>query len=312
MHRIDLNLLAHLLAMLHTRSVTRAAARLGVSQPAMSRSLAELRRLFVDPLLVRTRGGMLLTRRAEELVQPLQDWLAQVGTIILPQAVEPSALDRRLRIIASDFAFDATILPAWPRLTEAAPRLAIDILPAIGDPRERLACGEADLAVTTRQKDRHLIHDRLLMREPYVCLVRHGHPLQREAAARELDPGDYRSWPQIRIGAGTDGDILETAGGGRIIASLPGLDAGAALLASSDAVILAPASSARRHCDGTLAELPPAPGLDMHEHWAVWHNRTHSDPTVHWLIEMLAADGGLPAAANDPGAWPADTLTAAE
>ena len=315
MHRIDLNLLAQLCALLQTRSVTLAADRMGISQPAMSRSLAELRRLFGDPLLVRTRGGMLLTQRAEELAQPLQDWLAQVSTIVLPQAVEPAALRRRFRIIASDFALNAIILPALLRISEAAPGLSVDIFPSAGDSRERLAGGEADLAVGTRHKERHLIRDRLLMQEPYVCVVRWGHPLQREAAARDLAAEEYLRWPRISVGAEAACDLLSSPSRVQsampVVARVPSFAAGATLLAGSDAILFAPISSARNCRMDALAHLPAPSVVGAHEHWAIWHNRTHNDPGVRWLIDMLTPDASLLSAANDPEAE-RQTLTAAE
>ena len=98
----DLNLLAHLAALVETGSVTGAARRVGISQPAMSRSLSRLRVLLGDPLLVRTRGGMILTRRAEELAVPLRAWLIQAESFVATPAFEASAIDRPLRLIAGD------------------------------------------------------------------------------------------------------------------------------------------------------------------------------------------------------------------
>ena len=88
----DANLLVTLATLVRTRSVTRTAAQLGTSQPSVSRALRQLRQLLDDPLLVRTGGGMALTRRAEELVDPLQTWLTATGALLEPQAFDPSLL----------------------------------------------------------------------------------------------------------------------------------------------------------------------------------------------------------------------------
>src|SRR5581483_10925386 len=87
---IDLNLLVALDALLSERHVTRAAKRVGLSQPAMSNALGRLRRLFGDELLVRTSTGMMPTPRATELMEPLRQLLRQVG-----------------RVLESDVSFDA-------------------------------------------------------------------------------------------------------------------------------------------------------------------------------------------------------------
>ena len=120
MHQIDLNLLAHLAVLLQTRSVTQAALRVGISQPAMSRSLARLRHLLGDPLLVRTRNGMLPTKRAEELIEPLQQWLTEAGLIVLPPGLEPRRLIRRFRIAASDHGVRTLVAPALAAIMNGA------------------------------------------------------------------------------------------------------------------------------------------------------------------------------------------------
>lgn len=302
MQQIDLNLLGQLAVLLQTRSVTQAAARLGISQPALSRSLAELRRLFGDPLLVRTRGGMLLTRRAEELVKPLQDWLAVAGSLVLPEGLNPARLTRRFRIIAAEPAVTAVLAPALAAILAAAPGVGIDILPQGGDPRERLTAGEADLFLGAPSPDRHLIHDRLLRREELLCVLRNGHPLLAAAATSELRLADLLRWPQVRVAPDPGSDPPPAKGfHRRVLATLPSLVGAGVLLSRSDAVALVPASAARLVKDDPgLAVLPAPAELGVWEHWALWHNRTHRDPAVQWLIDLLARHcQPMPSAAND-------------
>ena len=306
MQQIDLNLLGQLAVLLQTRSVTRAAARLGISQPALSRSLAELRRLFGDPLLVRTRGGMLLTRRAEELVKPLQEWLAHAHNFVLPERLNPARLVRRFRIIAAEQAVTAVLVPTLAPMLECAPQVRIDIVPDRGDPREQLAAGEADLALGRPRPDRHLIHDRFLRREDLLCVLRNGHPLLAEAATRELLVSDLLRWPHISIASGPDEDPLAKIFPGRpierrVVATLPSLASAGALLSFSDAIAVLPASAAQCASeDRRLAALPAPAELGVWEHWALWHNRAHRDPAVQWLIELLARHcQPKPSAAND-------------
>ena len=82
--KIDPNLLIILALLLKNRCVTRTAIQLKTSQPAVSRALAQLRTLLDDPLLVRSGGGMTLTRRAEDLAEPVQQWLASTMTLLEP------------------------------------------------------------------------------------------------------------------------------------------------------------------------------------------------------------------------------------
>src|SRR5438270_8827491 len=96
--RIDLNLLVHLDALLTERSVTRAAARVGIGQSAMSHNLSRLRELFSDELLTRGPAGMRLTPRAAMLFEPVQAMLAQVEALVSrEQAFDPATAVRTFR-----------------------------------------------------------------------------------------------------------------------------------------------------------------------------------------------------------------------
>ena len=109
--RVDLNLLVYLDVLLSECSVSRAADRLGITQPAMSNGLRRLRDLFGDPLLVRTSNGMQPTERANELRPMLQQALIMLEKTVQPQAEFDAANSQRIfRVMASDYS-EATILP---------------------------------------------------------------------------------------------------------------------------------------------------------------------------------------------------------
>ena len=120
--RVDLNLLVHLDALLAERSVTRAAARVGIGQSAMSHNLARLRELFDDELLTRGSDGMRLTPRAVTLLEPVRTMLAQVGALVSPrQAFDPATAVRTFRFVLPD-SMEILIMPALlARMREVAP-----------------------------------------------------------------------------------------------------------------------------------------------------------------------------------------------
>jgi len=318
MRHVDLNLLGHLAVLLQTRSVSQAALRLGISQPSMSRSLAELRNLFGDPLLVRTRNGMLPTRRAEELVGPLQQWLAQAASIVLSDAFEPGRLVRRFRIAAGSYAVRRVIAPALTAVLEVAPGIAIDVIADGGDARARLASGEADLMIADTRPDPQLLHDRMLLVESFVCAVRAGHPLLAIARARPTSLDDLGRWPHIAIGAGEETSdplarAFEATGVRRPpIATLPFADAALALVAASDAVLLLPQADAGRAASSGLSLIVPPDALGPLELRALWHNRNHYDPGLHWLVALLARHCRPPFAADADPDGAAAILEAAE
>lgn len=129
----DLNLLRVLLALLETRGVSAAAERVGLSQPAVSRALARLRRDFGDPLLVRTGGAMAPTPRAAALLDPLRALLAKTAALYRAEAFDPASAQRVFRAAMPDV-IAATILPRLVALLMSqAPSCRIEIVPwAIG------------------------------------------------------------------------------------------------------------------------------------------------------------------------------------
>src|SRR6516162_11798043 len=101
--KIDLNLLVHLDALLTERSVTRAAARVGIGQSAMSHNLARLRELFDDELLTRGPEGLRLTPRAATMVEPVRSTLAQVQTLVSrDREFDPASAVRTFRFGLTD------------------------------------------------------------------------------------------------------------------------------------------------------------------------------------------------------------------
>lgn len=291
--RFDLNLLRNLAMLLHTKSVTSAAQKLNMSQPAMSRSLAELRQLLGDPLLVRTRGGMLLTRRAEELLAPLQQWLHAGELLVSPPQIDLSTLQRRFRIVAADYGLLTVLRPAMPVIMAAAPGVALDVTPHVGDVATRLATGEIDLALGCAEPDRMLVHDRHLIREDFVCLVRPEHPLAIRNSAPTLD--DILAWPHISVSVGIEDDPVSVAlarrgAARRVVATTPYYAGAQALIEGTDMVLTLPASIARDPAVcGRLRTIAAPPELGSFDYWLMWHTRSQRDPAIQWLIELLAS-----------------------
>jgi DNA-binding transcriptional LysR family regulator len=145
---VDLNLLVALDALLDEQSVTRAAERLSLSQPAMSGTLARLRRLFDDDLLVRSGRGMGRTPFAEELRAPLREALAQVErTVFARPHFDPAVDARTFTVLATDYLTLVLIRPLLEALTAEAPRVRVRVDAAGMDaPGARLRRGEADMA----------------------------------------------------------------------------------------------------------------------------------------------------------------------
>ena len=147
--KLDLNLLVALDALLETKSVSGAAERIGLTQPALSSALARLRQYFGDELLVQSRPRMLLTTRAEELVQPVREALVFIRSrIAAPATFDPATSRREFRITASDYAFNVLLLPVLLEAGRVAPNITFELLPVDNNVSERLDRGEVDLIIS--------------------------------------------------------------------------------------------------------------------------------------------------------------------
>lgn len=148
LRRVDLNLLVSLDALLRERHVTLAAKRMSVSQPAMSSSLARLRKLLDDPLLVRAGRGLVLTSFAESLREPLSDALESIDLILTdrPQ-FDPDVDQRTFTIAASDYITLVMLRDVVARLSTLAPGVRLHVQPVLSDYVDHLRQDTIDLIV---------------------------------------------------------------------------------------------------------------------------------------------------------------------
>ncbi len=295
---IDLNLLATLGILLQTKSVSRTAQRLGLSQPTVSRSLGRLRKLLSDPLLVRSGGGMELTYRATELAKPLDQWLALTSTMLEPKHFDPSVLDRRFRVASTDFGVLSVLSPALGRIRRAAPACRIDISAFSGDMFQRLATSELDLIVSGLQPDLSIVHARYLFSETFSIVLHADHPLAREHGGHALPIETYLRWPHIALAVGepgfdyVDACLGDRAADRRLLTRLPYFYAAPELIGASQALLTMPTRAARKFASDCGFHCMPAPvEIADFQYWALWHERSARDPAVLWLINILAEAG---------------------
>lgn len=201
LRRIDLNLLVDLDALLHTRSVTEAGRRLHLSQSAMSGSLARLRRLFDDPLMVKAGRTLTLTGRAEALIQPVQEILQRLEAIFEEQdEFAPSTAARSFSISASDYGTAILLGPLIKTLAAEAPNVTINLLPRSEDVLSLLRQDRADLVIEPRETmGQSNFPNRLLFTDRWLCMLDstlHDHS--------DLNLNDYLAMPHMMYSIGKD------------------------------------------------------------------------------------------------------------
>lgn len=305
MQNIDLNLLRTLHALLTSGSVTGAAQRLRISQPAASRALSQLRAILGDPLLIKTNSGMALTKRAEALRQPVEEWYAATRILLRDtDSSDPADFSGRIVIASTDFGVLSVIAPAMAAIARGAPQLQLAVVPLEADSAAQLAKGTADIVITGFDPEDHRVSSRALFIETYGCIMRPAHPLApiaQECGVLPLE--ELACWPHIVANVhGNDvdkiGEALAEHGLARqAVLRVPYFSVIPHLVVQSDALAVVPSRAANAFVQGhgLVSALFPAE-LGSFNYWLSWHERSRRDPVIQWLLEQFTvgtSDTGL-------------------
>lgn len=287
---VDLNLLVALEALLEERNVTRAAARLGMSQPAASRALGRLRALFSDALLVDGPGGYVLSARAGEIRPALRRTLAGIGEMLEASPFDPAGATGRIRLLMPDLHAAVLGPPLLARLAVEAPRLDLDILAPGPTVIEALERDAVDAVVGVIDEVRTGVRRRGLFNEGFVTLMRSDHP----AAGRKLTLARYLRLDHIvvsvtGVGPAPVDEMLAAMGRKRRVkVSVPNFFAAVEIAARSDLVMTLPESLARTAAGiGRFLALPPPVDPGPFTLSLVWHARHQDAPRHIWLRRMI-------------------------
>jgi DNA-binding transcriptional LysR family regulator len=191
-------------ALLDEAHVSRAADRLGLSQPAASSALERCRHLFRDPLLERGRGIMRLTPKAEALRVPLKNLLAQVKTILDLPPVALKELRQTVRIVMTDHPASIIVGPLHARLAKTAPGIDLVVCPGMA-PRPRLRTSPEGEPIWLSRSFR-LSMPRFDARSccgSYVVVMRKSQP-----AARRFGLAQWLSYPHLDRDFLANGELL--------------------------------------------------------------------------------------------------------
>ncbi|GGI86776.1 LysR family transcriptional regulator [Shewanella gelidii] len=178
MSRIDLNLLVYLDVLLREKNVTRAADKLGISQPAMSNGLKRLRNLFDDPLLIRTSNGMTPTERAQELEPQVRQLLVGIEKAVQPRTEFDAVNSNRVfRMMASDYAEATLIPPLITKLRERAPNIILDIMTPSDVSFPDVEQGRVDMVINRFDSIPLSFHQKVLWSDDFSCVISDHNPV---------------------------------------------------------------------------------------------------------------------------------------
>jgi len=274
---MDLNLLVALEFLIREKNVTRAAARLGVTQSAMSHTLNRLRAHFEDPLLVRKGAEMVATPLGEKLAADLGPILTEVESIASRRSkFDPKTAVRRFTILASDYA-QVVVIPA---LLEKLPSgIDLAIKTAI-HPERALAERGHDLMIGPSRDEASSTYRQKLFTDRLVCVGRRVEDLDDYLRAKHVlvSPRGFRG--------GIVDDVLATMGKERrIVLEVPHFLVAPMVIAKSDLVLTLPERLARA-LDLETFPLPlEVPEIEFVQ---LWHARNHDDEAHVWLRGLVA------------------------
>jgi DNA-binding transcriptional LysR family regulator len=285
----DLNLLPALAVLLEERSISRAAARHHLSQPAMSRLLQRLRGTFGDELLVRTRQGYQLTSRARQLQSELPALLNGIDGLLRGSAFEPSKMENRIRLCCSDYMSLVFTPRLAERMSKLAPRSELEIVTWHEHAFEDVARGRIDVLLWAHHRPAAL-HSEQIMETHEVCVLAADHPVPKG----RLTLARYLAYPHVRVsvlqGQLTMVDDQLTAAGHprRIGVQVPYFDTAIHAVQDTTMIATVPRLAAEQYAGNARVRIEPPPFRFMPIRILMrWHPSTDGDAALTWFRDRV-------------------------
>lgn len=290
---IDLNLLVAFSAIHRRRGVGRAAAELGLRQPAMSAALARLRVLFGDELFVRAAGEMQPTPKAMLMAPAIEAALEQIEAALNPQRhFDPTQTAQVFTIASTDYTTTVLVPALLAVMEREAPSAGLSIIgydkDDIGSLIDR---GAIDLALGVFQKPPERAVRKRLCRETFVGVARAGHPALR-GASMTLDAYLAQRHALVSVRRDAVGEIdrvLAQRGLARqITVTLPHMMSLPAILAGSDMVTAMPGRIAARFAAAGLVQFQLPLALPAWRIEMLWNPQARNDQANAWLRSQIS------------------------
>ena len=300
--RINLNLLVCLQALMEEQSVSKAAVRLNLSQSAVSKNMAQLRKLLGDPLFTRTSHGLQPTYFSLQMKPELTKVLDQLWHLVQPPAFDPITCDREFRIAFPETAGQMFIPRLMPQLLKEAPNVRLSLHALKLDNVEKLANGELEIALVPHDLDLGQervagLHRSELYRGELVCLLREDHP----ALEKDWTLKAYLNQSHINIGSLHVGPLVVTnklkqSGLKRKVSvAVDDFLTATVVCESTDLIFTTSRSWAEYACKRHRVVCRPVPiAIEPVVYHLYWHQRSHFDGAHQWLRELIKRSVVIP------------------
>ena len=290
LRQADLNLLVVFTVLMEERNVSRAAHRLLLSQPAVTRAMQRLRETFHDELLIRTSSGYQVTPKGELLIAELEAIFPRLDTLLTGGVFDPAKENARFRVAGTDYSSYVIGIPLMKRMLGLGSRLSLDLLPLSDDIFRAMERGQFDLLLYGDDGNIPAnLQRQLLYEEDFVCVVS-----EHSRFKRRLSEAQYLGAKHVGVitlaGAQTipEQKLAEAGVQRDSLVRVPSFDLAMQMVVDSDLVATVP----RRLTDitrGTPAckvlEAPPL--FDSFRYVMAWHPRMQDDTGHLWLRDTV-------------------------
>ncbi len=302
---MDLNLLVALQVLLEERNVTRAAERLSVSQPALSKTLQKLRESFDDELFTRTAHGLIPTPRAEQLGKGLPEALGLIDGLLEVEDFDPASYEGVFRLVMPPL-FAELLLPGLMEVLQRdAPGMRILTGDVTADFQERLKLAEIDFALSVVTDTDSDVHAEPLRTISPRCYMRRDHPL----VGQQVKLKDFLAFPHVRLylpglsreNIGLVDEVLGERGMYRnIVLETTQFAPAIGVLANTDALLIANVGLANNPYVNEAIATEPIPdelqrlfaghsGVNRSRLALLRHTRTSNSAAHQWLRKQIVA-----------------------
>ena len=286
---VDLNLLTVFDAVMTERNVTRAAGKIGMSQPAVSNALTRLRHLLKDDLFVRGTEGMRPTPRAVELAGPIRGALSELETALRPSGFDPATSTRTFRMVINDYVV-STLMPTLAyRMMQAAPGVNLHTVSDTARLYDLLDAQDVDFGVTAEEVVPDRFDTASFVHDSFYVLMRNDHPLAQKDS---LSAEDYAAakhllvTPKGDVYGFVDDELAKLGLKRRIALSITFFASAPCIVASSDMILTIPARIATRYAGLYNLKRVPCPVMppEMQVNGKlIWHKKFGQHPAMQWF-----------------------------
>ncbi len=290
--RVDLNLFVVFDAIYSEGSITRAAAKLNLTQPAVSHALSRLREVYGDPLFVRSGNRMMPSPMARSIVQSVRDALVQLQTTLTaPQAFDPAVNQKQVTLSMRDVVESVLLPELVVQLEGLAPLMQVTSVRAQRREMEsELASGRLDLAFDVLLPVGPAIRHQMLMEDKFVVVSRKRHPLLRGGLTIEK----YLSLRHVIVSSRRSGPAVEDFELGRlgyhrsIGMRCQNYFVAWKTIADSQMLLTVPENYALRNQKYHNLKIWPMPvELRPLASYMYWHESVEDDPANLWLRQQI-------------------------